>query len=394
MKFKSTIDTLNELLNRVIPIVPQKSTILVLQYLHVTLQGNELKVMVTNEELSLLTTIEVEGIEDGSVLFPAKKFNEIVKLLSKGSEVTISVDSDNYEVTLNYNKGKFKFKGIEPDEFVDVVYLFKGQIPMIEELSTKIEQGENVALFKKGVLQKVSDRLLFAVSTEEYKPAMTGVLFQFREKQLITAATDGYRLNRYIINDEGIIFSKLFDVIIPAHSLEFLKKIDSDIIMNVIYENEAPKFLRFDYDDTVFVTRIINEKYPPYETIIPEEFEFTAFVPLNELINTMKRVSLSSNNVSKLVVLKFENNQLNANTQNEETGELAEETLPCEMNFSSFEIGVKYDYFLQSLQHLYYEGNNEDIAEIRFNDPVKAFIICPKDQYETLIMLNMPVRYK
>lgn len=394
MKFKSTIDILSELLNQVAPIVPQKSTVLVLQYLNFKLEGNLLSVIATNEEISILKKIEVEGLEDGSVLVPSKKFYDIIKSIGKGGEVSFTVDSTNLEIELKYNKGKFKLKGIDANEFIDLEGLFENELTNISTLLDSIAEGELFAKFSPGLISKLTDRTLFAVSTEDYKPAMTGVLFQFREKQLTVAATDGYRLNRYISVSEEPVYPKIFDVVIPSSSLDFLRKIDTEMIMSVLKEDESPKYLRFDFDSTIFTTRIINEKFPPYETIIPTDYTYDCIVPLNELIAATKRVSLTANTVSKLMIMNFGNNQLTLNTQDDETGEFAEETMPCEIQFEKFEIGVKYDYFLQSLQHLFYDKTSEDTVELRFNDPAKAFIICPKGEYESFIMLNMPVRYK
>jgi DNA polymerase-3 subunit beta len=394
MKFKSTIDTLSELLNQVAPIVPQKSTVLVLQFLSFSLEGNTLSVIATNEEVSILKKIEVEGLEDGAALVPSKKFTDIIKSIGKGGEVTFTVDTTNYEIEVKYGKGKFKLKGIDANEFISLEGLFENELTNIATLLDSIAEGELFAKFSAGLFAHLTDRTLFAVSTEDYKPAMTGVLFQFREKILTVAATDGYRLNRYISTSEEAVYPKVFDVVIPSSSLDFLKKIDSEMIMSVLKEDDSPKYLRFDFDNTIFTTRIINEKFPPYETIIPMDYSFNAIIPLNELVSATKRVSLTANTVSKLMILNFANNQLTVNTQDDETGEFAEETMPCEIQFEKFEIGVKYDYFLQSLQHLFYDNNSEDVVELRFNDPAKAFIICPKGEYETFIMLNMPVRYK
>ncbi|OGU59994.1 MAG: DNA polymerase III subunit beta [Ignavibacteria bacterium GWF2_33_9] len=394
MKFKSTIDALSELLNYVAPIVPQKSTVLVLQYLNFNLSGNTLSVIATNEEISILKKIEVEGLEDGSVLVPSKKFNDIIKSIGKGGEVTFTCDTNSFEIEFKYGKGKFKLKGIDSQEYISLEGLFENELTNISNILEKVAEGELFAKFEEKLFAKLTDRTLFAVSTEDYKPAMTGVFFQFRENQLTVAATDGYRLNRYIHSTEENAYPKVFDVVIPSSSLELLRKIDAEMIMSVLEEDDSPKYLRFDFENTILTTRIINEKFPPYETIIPNDYTFTALVPLNELISATKRVSLTANTVSKLMILNFANNQLTLNTQDDETGEFAEESLPCEIQFEKFEIGVKYDYFLQSLQHLYYDGTSEDVLELRFNDPAKAFIICPKNEYETFIMLNMPVRYK
>lgn len=393
MKFKSNTEILNELLNKIMPIVPQKASIVVLQYLFFELIENKLKVIATNEELSIQTIIEVDGIEDGKILVPAKKFAEIIRAFGKSGEISFSVNESNSEIQINFGKGKYKFSGIEYSEFVDIGYLFGPIQPPTGDL----EESDEVitAEFEAGLFQKISDRNLFAVSTEDYKPAMTGVLFQFRGDTLTTVSTDGFRLNRYVIKKDNKVFPTQFDVIIPANSLEFLKKVNSPSKMVVIKQDLAPKFLRFEYDNTLFTTRIINEKFPPYETIIPSSYQHKALVPLSELTSLIKRTSIFSNTINKLVILNFNEKELTIKVQNEETSEYAEETLPCEFNSIDFEIGVRHDYFSQALHHLSYEKEEqEDVVELKFNDPIKPYIICPKDEYDTLIMLNMPVRYK
>jgi len=357
MKFKSNTEILNELLNKVMPIVPKKPSIVQLQYLFFDLQDNELKVIATNEELSILTKIEVEGIENGKILVPAKKFAEIISSFGNSGEVYFSANEENSEIQINFGKGKYKFSGIEYGEFIDTTHLFGPIEPPIGE----VEQGEDIltAEFEAGEFQKICDRNLFAVSTEDYKIAIPGVLFQFRGDTLTTVSTDGFRLNRYVIKKDQSVYPTQFDVIIPANSMEFLKKVNTTCKMEVIKQDLAPKYLRFEYDNTMFTTRIITEKFPAYETIIPQSFAYKALVPLSELITLIKRVSI------------FANNSIN------------------------FEVGIRYDYVLQSLQHISYEKQEElDLVEFNFNDPVKPYIICPKDEIDTLLMLNMPVRYK
>ena len=155
MKFKSNTEILNELLNKVMPIVPKKASIVVLQYLFFDLHDNNLKVIATNEELSIQTIIEVDGIEDGKILVPAKKFAEIVGAFGKSGEVSFSANENNSEIQINFGKGKYKFSGIEYSEFVDIDYLFGP----IQPLANGIEAGDEVlsAEFEPGEFSKISD---------------------------------------------------------------------------------------------------------------------------------------------------------------------------------------------------------------------------------------------
>ncbi|HAW08698.1 MAG TPA: DNA polymerase III subunit beta [Bacteroidetes bacterium] len=392
MKFTITIEKIQDILNQFFPIIPSKSTIMVLQHLHFSLLGNTLKVLATNEEISIISSFEVEGAEDGEVLMPAKKLNDIIKVLPKGGNITVEVDPETYEIIVRFSKGKFVLKGLSTDEYVSVPYLFESDSPSIDEISEPIENEENKAVLPAGLFAKIAFRTLFAVSDEEYKPAMTGVLLQFRENLLIAVSTDGYRMNRYNVKSEESIFPKMMDVVLPANTVEYLHRVNEEMTMTMIEPNDESKFLRFDFGSTILTTRIIREKFPPYETIIPPSFDFQSTIPLSELVDTIRRISLSSNRISKSIILHFSENSLLVSAENEETGESAEETIQCEFLGGELVVGVRHDYFMQSLQHLNEEIASDEIIELFFNGPQKAYIISQKDKMDEFMMLNMPVR--
>jgi DNA polymerase-3 subunit beta len=394
MNFKCNTDVMLDLLNNVMPIIAPKSTILVLQYLSFDLEGNLLTVIATSEDLTIKTSIEVMGTEDGKILVPAKKYSDIIRSFGKSGEITFNTDQDNQEIQINYGKGKYRFSGLDWEEFIQTDHLF-GASPMDSTNAEEDAAEELKATFIKGELSRIAERNLFAVSTEEYNLAMTGVLFQFRLNKLTSVSSDGFRLNRFVMNKEENLFPEQYDVIIPSKSMEFLKKIESDCDMTVIRQDKAPKYLKFSYDDTIFTTRIITDKFPAYETIIPDSFSYTAYAPLNELLSATKRVSIFSNPDNKLLILKFTSDSLTLVAENEQTAENASEIVNCEFTGDEFEIGVRYDYFTQSIQHINYENpENQGIVEMKLNDPNKAYIIIPKEEGERFLMLNMPVRFK
>lgn len=393
MNFKCSTDVMIDLLNNVMPIIAPKSTILVLQYLSFDLQDNLLTVIATSEDLTIKTSIEVNGTEDGKILVPAKKYNDIIRSFGKSGEITFNADESNQEIQINYGKGKYRFSGLDWEEFIQTDHLF-GVSPM-DSTNAEDENDELRATFHKGELNQIAERNLFAVSTEEYNLAMTGVLFQFRTNKLISVSSDGFRLNRFVLNKEENLYPEQYDVIIPSKSMEFLKKIEADCDMTVIRQDKAPKYLKFSYDNTIFTTRIITDKFPAYETIIPESFNYTAYVPLNELLSATKRVSIFANPDNKLLILKFTPDALTLVAENEQTAENANEIINCEFSGEEFEIGVRYDYFTQSIQHINFENpENQGVVEMKFNDANKAYIIIPKEEGDRYLMLNMPVRFK
>lgn len=392
MKFSITIEKMQDILNQFIPIIPTKATIMALQHLHFSLVGNTLKVLATNEEISMLSSFDVEGDEDGEILIPAKKLNDIIKVLPKGGSITLDADPNTFEIVMKYSKGKFVIKGLGTDEYVSIPYLFETDSPDIDAISAPVENAENKAVLPAGLFSKIGFRTLFAVSDEEYRPAMTGVLFQFREKMLTAVSTDGYRMNRFNYTTEDGEFPKMMDVVLPANTVEYLHRVNTEINMTLIEENEESKFLRFDFDNTILTSRIIREKFPPYETIIPPGFAYQALIPITDFMETIRRVSLTSHRISRAVVLHFDGSSLLVSAQNDETGESAEETMQCEFKGEPLTVGVRHDYILQSLQHIKEEIANDDMIELFFNGPQKAYIICLKDNMDEFLMLNMPVR--
>ncbi|HOV92735.1 MAG TPA: DNA polymerase III subunit beta [Candidatus Kapabacteria bacterium] len=392
MKFSITIEKMQDILNQFIPIIPTKATIMALQHFHFSLIDNTLKVLATNEEISMLSSYEVEGEENGEILVPAKKLNDIIRVLPKGGSITIDADIDTYEIVLRYNKGKFAFKGLGTDEYVSIPYLFESDNPDIDEIAKPVDNTENRAILPAGLISRIGFRTLFAVSDEEYRPAMTGVLFQFRGNLLTAVSTDGYRMNRYNYKTDEEEFPKMMDVVIPSTTVDYLHRVESEITMTLIEPSDESKFLRFDFDNTILTSRIIREKFPPYETIIPPSFAYQALIPINDLLDTVRRISLSSYRISKAVIFNFSGNSLLVSAENDETGESAEETIQCEFMGEDLRIGVRYDYILQSLQHINEEIANDDMIELLFNGPQKAYIICQKEKMDEFLMLNMPVR--
>jgi len=156
---------------------------------------------------------------------------------------------------------------------------------------------------------------------------MTGVLFQFRGDLLTAVSTDGYRMNRFNYKSDEEEFPKMLDIVIPSTTVDYLHRVESDITMTLIEPSDESKFLRFDFDNTILTSRIIREKFPPYETIIPPSFAYQALIPINDLLDTVRRISLSSYRISKAVIFNFSGNSLLVSAENDETGESAEETI-------------------------------------------------------------------
>jgi DNA polymerase-3 subunit beta len=165
-----------------------------------------------------------------------------------------------------------------------------------------------------------------------------------------------------------------------------------DVVMSVIESNGKVTHLRFDYGNTVFITRIINEKFPPYESVIPDNNPFFAIINKNEVLEAIKRVSIFTSNVTKQVKFKLENNIMTISGEDEESGNQAVEQINCDYQGDDLQIGFNFKYLEDALNNIDEEETEDNLVKISFSEPSKPALISPTSEDENLLMLIMPVR--
>jgi DNA polymerase-3 subunit beta len=367
MKFSVSLGDFQKAILRVLPAIPPKSTLPVLEHIHCTLINNSLSMIASDQEMTISTSLECHAESEGSVLIPARKLNELIKSL--GSEGTVEIDiSPNLDLTFTTSAGKFTMKGMDSNDY-----------PM----QPVFPEGES-ALFTSTDIMKIANKAMFAVSDDEYRPAMTGVLFQFRGNRVLGVATDSYRLARVTINASNL--PEDLDVIIPSRAMEILRKVDSDVLMSVTRTHA-----RFSLNNTTIITRIIDERFPPYENVIPADNDKTAIVNQRELVNVIRRVALFTSSSSRQIKISLEPNILHIHGEDDESGSIADESIACEFyGAEHFEIGFNHKYLEEALQQLAIDGNT--MIRFSFSSANRATLIEPEPGNNELLILVMPVR--
>jgi len=391
MQFTAPLSEFQKVLQRVVPAIPPKSTLPVLEHLSLELVGGNLKVVATDQEISIMTNIEVQMEEPGGVLVPARKLFDIVKALESNGEFNFISDESNYEITITTNKGKYNMKGLDPEEYLYLPELFESQKPDLKELEDP-DKNKYVCLFEKGFLQRLAVKTAFAISHDEYRPAMTGALFQFRNGLVNTVATDSFRLVRAKALSDKFVFSEEFDVIVPARMMEFLKKIDDEAIMSMIESMERITHVRVDYGNTILISRIIDEKFPPYETVIPTEIRSFATVDAKALLSSLRRVSIFANQISKQIRFTFSNNSIYLLAEEEDSGNHADETIPCEFSGEMVQTAFNFKNLEELLVNIDNNETVDNLIDIRFFEINKPVLLMPKVDDERLLSLIMPVK--
>lgn len=370
MRFSVSLNDFQKHLQKVMPAVPSKSTLPVLEHFFISADANAVTITATDLELTIIATMPADVLEGGRALVPARKLGDIVKALA-GAEGSVAFScSEKYDITLKTGFGQYAMKGMSEDDF-----------PELPDF-----HGDSEAFFPAHDIMRIAEKTVFAVSADEYKPAMTGVLVQFRGSTVKAAATDSFRLSRVIISaGEGKTFPDNLDIILPARMAELLRKVDSDVRASV-----SRTHAQFTMDDTTIITRLIDERFPPYENVIPVDNDKEMRVNTRELLAAIRRVSLFANASSRQIRLAVGQNAVTLRSEDDESGNRANEEVRCEFNYDSFEIGFNYKYVEEALQNM--DGADGAESVFLFSSPTRAALLKNTPDDDSLLMLIMPVR--
>lgn len=368
MKFSVRSTDLQKALSKTINVVPSRSTLPILENLLFTLNANTLKITATDLEISITVSVEVQGSQNGTIAIPAKKIFDTARALPD-TMVSFTSEKDSTKIKMKTENGEYTLTGEASDEF-----------PSNPEF-----KGESEISFDVAELQKIVTTALFAVSIDELRPSMMGVLFQISKNDMRVVATDGHRLVR-IINKSIAGGKDSRDIIIPSKALALFDKaaIGAAAKMQI-----SKTHVLFKFDNTSLVSRLIEEKYPNYETVIPLDNDKMLVVNKHEMLQSVRRVSLYSNSTTRQIRMTLSKDELKITAEDIDFGSEAKENISCDYNNDDLEIGFNSSYVVDVLSHL-----DSDEVQFKLSSPNRAAIVSPQSQKdgEDVLMLIMPVR--
>lgn len=368
MKFSVRSADLQKALSKTVSVVPSRSTLPILENLLFDIHANSLKITATDLEISISVSLEVQGNQNGTIAIPAKKIFDTVRALPD-TNIVFSIDTESNKIKMRTDNGEYTLTGENSEEF-----------PTIPEF-----KGETEIPFEVSILQKLIGTTLFAVSADELRPAMMGVLLQFNKSEVRTVATDGHRLVRMIHkNIPNMKLSK--DIIIPSKALSLLEKVANGTETKVLI---SATHVMFKFDGTSLISRLIEEKYPNYETVIPLDNEKKLVVNKHEMLQSVRRVSLYSNSTTHQIRFSVGKDEIKITAEDQDFGSEAKEKISCDYNDDEMEIGFNSGYVVDVLSHM-----EADEVEFKLSSPNRAAVISPVSQKdgEDVLMLIMPVR--
>ncbi|EMY4796151.1 DNA polymerase III subunit beta [Bacillus pacificus] len=311
----------------------------------------------------------VEVKQSGSIVLQAKYFSEIVKKLPKE---TVEISVENHLMTkITSGKSEFNLNGLDSAEYP--------LLPQIEE--------HHVFKIPTDLLKHMIRQTVFAVSTSETRPILTGVNWKVYNSELTSIATDSHRLALRKAKIEGIADEFQANVVIPGKSLNELSKIldESEEMVDIVITEYQ---VLFRTKHLLFFSRLLEGNYPDTTRLIPAESKTDIFVNTKEFLQAIDRASLLArdgrNNVVKLSTL--EQAMLEISSNSPEIGKVVEEVQCEKVDGEELKISFSAKYMMDALKAL-------DSTEIKisFTGAMRPFLIRTVND-ESIIQLILPVR--
>jgi DNA polymerase-3 subunit beta len=363
MKFSVEKDHLLKFINIVIRATQSKLTSGgIRSSIKLQLKNDSLRLSASDLDISIETSLDVNGAQDGTVVVPGKVIQDIVRSFKPGS-ITFNSDADSLFIV--NDTVKFEIKVYNNDTFIP-----------IQNIEGKSETLPSIEL-SKAIFQVGK-----AASNDEIRPVLTGILLSFNEKKLRLVATDSYRL---AIKEIDINNNELngISVLVPAKALNEVEKIMSAVpeveLINLTVDEGHVKFT---IGDTQVITQLINETFPLYEKLIPEDISQKITINKENLEDAIKRMKLFVKDLKSSVLISESENGIKMSASSFDFGS-GEEVIDAELTGGELQISFNPNYLLDGIETI-----EEEETEILISTPKKPVLIkaLSSDQFKYILM--------
>ena len=370
MKFIVSSTALFSHLQAISRVINSKNALPILDCFLFELEDGTLSVTVSDSETTMVTTLEVnESDSDGRFAVVAKTLSEALKEIPE-QPLTFEINPKTFEITVQYQNGKYSLVGQNADEFP--------QPAVLGESAVRVDLDAQILL--NGI-----NRSVFATADDELRPVMNGIYFDMTSEDITMVASDGHKLVR----------CKSLAARVTGRAAFILPKKPASLLKGLLPKEQGAVAIEFDERNAVFtlenyrmVCRLIEGRYPNYNSVIPQNNPYKVTVDRQQLIGALRRVSIFSSQASSLIKLRMQENLIVVSAQDIDFSTSAEESLVCQYAGNPMSIGFKSTFLIDILNNI---SASEVIIELA--DPSRAGVIIPVEQEENedLLMLLMPM---
>jgi len=368
MKFIVNTNQLLHKLQSVSGTIVSKPVIPILDHFLFDITDKKLTITCTDLETTMSTTMDVQSEENVRIAVPSKMCMDTLKALPN-QPVTFTISLEKNAIELKSEFGRYKLIGQNADDF-----------PKIPE-----SNADNSFNISSEVLSSSIAQTIFSSGNDELRLSLTGVYVQLFKNNAVFVATDANRLVKVERNDVNPGVETNF--ILPKKALNLLKSnLPQDDTSTQVDFNESNAF--FSFGDIKLICRLIDERYPDYQAVIPQENPNKLTIDRNEFLNSVKRISIFGNKTTNQINIKITGSELTIHAEDLDLSNEALERLGCDYAGEDMEIGFNSRLLIEMLQNI----NTPEII-IELSSPSRAGIILPSKnvENENLLMLLMPM---
>ncbi|MEN9963340.1 MAG: polymerase subunit beta [Bacteroidota bacterium] len=367
MKFIVSSSTLLKQLQQISGVINTNTVLPILEDFLFEIENNKLTVVATDLETVMKVHLEIQAKDSGRVCIPAKILMDSLKNIAD-QPLTFNIDK-NFSIEITSDNGKYKVMGENPDNF---------------PREPQADDANSFDMSSSGLVTAIN-KTIFAVSSDDLRPAMTGVFFEMDTKGITFVATDAHRLVRYTRKD--VKCPKKESFIVPKKPLNLLKGAlpDNDDVLNVSY-NGSHLFVK--HGSTELVCRLIDARFPDYKVVIPTDNPYRMTVNKSDFQNALRRVSVFSNKSTNQIALNITGNELHLIGQDVDFSNEGNERMSCQYDGENLQIAFNAKFLIEMLN-----GADTNEVNLELSTSTKAGLIKPTEQGadEELLMLVMPL---
>src|SRR5271155_1539597 len=311
-------------------VVSTRTTLPILGNALVQAADGKLIISTTDLDTGIRASVECEVIKGGATTLPARRLFSIIRELP-AAELTLEVDSKQV-ATITSGSSFFRIMGLPEEDF------------------PPFPKGDGAKTFRlqQGVFRDMLKRTAYAISTDESRYVLNGVLLSFKENKLSLVATDGRRL---ALVEQDLEFPKGSEVeaILPTKAVQELQRIlRDDELLNISF---AENQVSFDLGNTFLYSKLIEGNYPNYKQVVPAEAKVRIELERELFLNAVRRVALLSSEKSNSVKLIFTKNNLDITANTPEVGE-AKESIAISYKGKEFSIAFNPEFLMDPLKNI------------------------------------------
>ena len=370
MRFTVSSTALSNKLVALSRVINSKNALPILGDFVFDISGQTLFLTASDSENTMQTSVELaESDGDGRFAMGNHDLLEAVKGFSE-QPITFDVDLQQNLAKISYQNGLFSLPIDNADEY-----------PVAQQVS----EGANTIVISNQLLNDNINRSLFATAQDELRPVMNGIYFDLTPDCLAVVASDGHKLVR----------NKVYTIKSDVPAAFILPKKPATLLKNLLGKDGGDVTIRFDernaeinYGDGTIQCRLIEGRYPNYNSVIPQSNPNELRVDRNGLLAALRRVQPFANDSSNLIRFHVEGSTLQLDAEDYDFSKTATERMTCEYNGQPMSIGFKGSSFIEILSNFVCPE-----VIIQLADPSRAGLVLPSEQPENqdVLMLMMPM---